>query len=71
VHEFLYSVSTFQCLTFILVLKFCDVGLYMGSKDNMTALIVKLSAQVIGQGGGVLGRRQQRDAEKNGNKSGT
>lgn len=48
--------------------EFCDVGLYMGSKDNMTALIVKFPAQTIGEGGGVLGRRQMRDAEKNGDK---
>lgn len=40
----------------------------MGSKDNMTALIVKLPAQTIGDGGGVLGRRQLRDSEKNGDK---
>jgi hypothetical protein len=35
----------------------------MGSKDNMTALVVKLAAQKIGTGGGVLARRQLRDAE--------
>jgi serine/threonine protein phosphatase PrpC len=43
--------------------QFCDVGLSMGSKDNMTALVVKLAAQTIGEGGGVLARRQLRDAE--------
>lgn len=35
----------------------------MGSKDNMTALVVKLAAQKIGEGGGVRARRQRRDAE--------
>lgn len=29
----------------------------------MTALVVKLAAQKIGEGGGVLARRQLRDAE--------
>jgi hypothetical protein len=29
----------------------------------MTALVVKLGAQKVGQGGGVLARRQLRDAE--------
>lgn len=38
----------------------------MGSKDNMTALVVKLAAQQIGQGGGVLARRQSRDSDNSG-----
>ena len=29
----------------------------LGSKDNMTALVVKFPAQVIGEGGGVTERR--------------
>ena len=40
-----------------------DVCLRMGSKDNMTALVVKMDAQKIGEGGGVMARRQQREAE--------
>jgi len=34
----------------------------MGSKDNMTALIVKLDGQKVGSGGGVVARRQLRGA---------
>jgi hypothetical protein len=34
----------------------------MGSKDNMTTLLVKLPAQTIGDGGGVMARRQAREA---------
>lgn len=42
-----------------------DVCLGKGSKDNMTALIVKLEAQKDGQGGGVKARREEREnAEK-------
>jgi len=37
----------------------------MGSKDNMTSLVVKLAAQKVATGGGVMARRQLRDAEKN------
>lgn len=36
-----------------------DTGLRLGSKDNMTALIVKLPALNAGEGGGVGARRQQ------------
>ena len=32
----------------------------MGSKDNMTALILKFPAQEIGDGGGVAARRAMR-----------
>ena len=34
----------------------------MGSKDNMTVLIVKFNAQNFGDGGGVQARRQLRNA---------
>jgi len=37
-----------------------DVCLEKGSKDNMTALIIKMPAQAIGQGGGVAERRRLR-----------
>jgi serine/threonine protein phosphatase PrpC len=37
-----------------------DICLEKGSKDNMTALIVKLPAQKIGEGGGVEERRRLR-----------
>jgi serine/threonine protein phosphatase PrpC len=40
----------------------CDVCLGMGSKDNMTALVVQLEGQTVGTGGGVLARRQLRDS---------
>jgi hypothetical protein len=36
----------------------------MGSKDNMTALIIKLESQKNGEGGGVMARRQLREAEQ-------
>jgi hypothetical protein len=39
----------------------CDLCLSMGSKDNMTALVVKLPAEKPGTGGGVLARRQLRN----------
>jgi hypothetical protein len=35
----------------------------MGSKDNITVLVVKFAAQKVGEGGGVLARRQRREAE--------
>jgi len=38
----------------------------MGSKDNMTALVIKMEAQKIGSGGGVMARRQLREAETGG-----
>lgn len=40
-----------------------DLCLQYGSKDNMTALILKFDAQKIGEGGGVLARRKKRDDE--------
>ena len=39
------------------VLDFC---LHKGSKDNMTAIVVRFKAQNIGKGGGVEARRQRR-----------
>jgi hypothetical protein len=36
--------------------------LTLGSKDNMTALIIKFKAQTIGTGGGVAARRSKREA---------
>ena len=41
----------------------------MGSKDNMTTLVIKFPAQKVGSGGGVLARRQLRDAAANNNNS--
>lgn len=38
-----------------------DACLIMGSKDNMTALVVKLPAQQVGNGGGVMERRTIRE----------
>ena len=38
----------------------CDCCLGIGSKDNMTTLVVKLEAQTIGTGGGVKARRATR-----------
>ena len=44
----------------------CDTCLALGSKDNMTALVVKCAGQVIGVGGGgVAERRRQREAAAN------
>jgi len=43
------------------------VCLEKGSKDNMTALIIKMPAQQIGEGGGVVERRRLRkEVENNG-----
>lgn len=39
----------------------CDVCLGIGSKDNMTTLVVKLEAQTVGSGGGVAARRKTRE----------
>lgn len=39
-----------------------DICLRRGSKDNMTALVVKFPAQKIGEGGGVTARRELREA---------
>ena len=42
----------------------CDLCLDLGSKDNMTTLVVKFPGQVIGEGGGVAARREKREAER-------
>jgi hypothetical protein len=42
-------------------LQLLDMCLRLGSKDNMTALVVKFKAQKIGEGGGVMARRVERD----------
>jgi serine/threonine protein phosphatase PrpC len=48
-----------------------DTCLMMGSKDNMTALILQFEAQKIGTGGGVAARRQEREEAENHNDSST
>lgn len=40
----------------------CDNCLSMGSKDNMTSIVVKFEGQKVGSGGGVTARRQLRDS---------
>ncbi len=60
---FSYIFISFACLPFSY--QTCDVCLQMGSKDNMTTLVIKMEAQKIGDGGGVMARRQQREAETN------
>lgn len=40
-----------------------DLCLSMGSKDNMTTLVIKFPAQAVGTGGGVTARRLARDAK--------
>ncbi|CAB9503726.1 protein phosphatase 2C T23F11.1 [Seminavis robusta] len=42
----------------------CDTCLNMGSKDNMTTLVIKFEGQPVGNGGGVTARRQQRDSSQ-------
>jgi len=50
--------------------KLCDNGLSMGSKDNMTAIVVKFEGQQVGTGGGIRARRQLRQsADPNDNNS--
>jgi len=39
-----------------------DLCLIKGSKDNMTAAVIKLPKQDIGKGGGVMARRERRGA---------
>jgi hypothetical protein len=48
-------------------LQLLDMCLRLGSKDNMTALVVKFKAQKIGEGGGVMARRVERDDRMNEN----
>lgn len=40
-----------------------DDCLNLGSKDNMTTLVVKFKAQTIGEGDGVMARRKQREEQ--------
>ena len=42
-----------------------DICLMLGSKDNMTALVLQFDAQKIGDGGGVLARRKMREEAEN------
>ena len=53
------------CLFFLLLLydtQLLDTCLRLGSKDNMTALVVKFIGQTVAQeGGGVAERRRQRE----------
>ena len=49
----------------MLVQQTLDVCLRMGSKDNMTTLILLFEAQKIGKGGGVEARRKARHEEEN------
>lgn len=42
-----------------------DMCLMMGSKDNMTALVLQFEAQEVGKGGGVSARRKQREEAEN------
>ena len=42
--------------------KLCDTCLSMGSKDNMTAIVVQFEGQKVGSGGGVSARRAQRNS---------
>eukprot|EP00986_Skeletonema_menzelii_P021370 scaffold34312_cov154-Skeletonema_menzelii.AAC.1 len=37
-----------------------DLCLIKGSKDNMTCVVIKFPKQVVGQGGGVMARRERR-----------
>ena len=39
-----------------------DLCLIKGSKDNMTAAVIKFPRQVVGKGGGVMARRERRGA---------
>jgi serine/threonine protein phosphatase PrpC len=40
-----------------------DICLRLGSKDNMTTLVVKFKAQTVGDGGGVVARRKEREGK--------
>lgn len=42
-----------------------DMCLMMGSKDNMTALVLQFEAQKVGEGGGVAARRKEREEAEN------
>ena len=45
-----------------------DLCLIKGSKDNMTAAVIKFPRQVVGKGGGVMARRERRGAVVDGEK---
>eukprot|EP00985_Skeletonema_marinoi_P022006 scaffold13781_cov114-Skeletonema_marinoi.AAC.2 len=45
-----------------------DLCLIKGSKDNMTAAVIKFPRQVVGKGGGVMARRERRGAVDDGEK---
>ena len=47
-------------------LQVVDLCLSLGSKDNMTALVVKFPAQKVGKGGGVKARREGREPRAHG-----
>jgi hypothetical protein len=53
------------CIFLNSFLQLLDMCLRLGSKDNMTALVVKFKAQKIGEGGGVMARRVERDDRMN------
>lgn len=60
-HVYIYIfLNKVYCLINRFFVKFLDVCLEKGSKDNMTTLIVKMPAQVVGEGGGVAERRRVR-----------
>ena len=46
--------------------KILDLCLIKGSKDNMTAAVIKFPKQTIGKGGGVTARRERRGANDGG-----
>lgn len=48
-----------------------DTCLRLGSKDNMTALVVKFKAQEVGGGGGVQARRKEREDTMKDDEDGT
>ena len=68
------SHSTFECimklcshiLTFFRY-KILDTCLIKKSKDNMTAMVIKMAAQTIGSGEGVIQRRRLREQERKAN----
>jgi hypothetical protein len=55
---------------FLSIIKLLDMCLTMGSKDNMTALVIRFPAEKIGEGGGVKARRDKREATARANEAG-
>ena len=53
---------TIHCY-YSIFLQLLDACLRLGSKDNMTALVVQFKAQSIGEGGGVMARRKEREEQ--------